>query len=146
MQRLFSTFPAGWPGVGLLIWRAAVGLTLIVQGSAYLDEPQGLGLAAWITLVLVLGIGGLLVLGFLTPLAGSLAILCCLGATFVPLPRGNWDLFNGNPLSLDVVVMAVAVALLGPGAFSLDSRLFGRREVIIPRWMPSPNPTLTTGR
>jgi hypothetical protein len=28
--------------------------------------------------------------------------------------------------------MAVAVALMGPGAFSLDARLFGRREIVIP--------------
>jgi len=26
----------------------------------------------------------------------------------------------------------VAIIILGPGAFSVDSRLFGRREVIIP--------------
>jgi hypothetical protein len=29
-------------------------------------------------------------------------------------------------------VMAIAVVCLGAGAFSLDSRLFGRREIIIP--------------
>jgi len=29
--------------------------------------------------------------------------------------------------------MAAAIALLGPGAFSLDSYLFGRREVVISR-------------
>jgi hypothetical protein len=29
--------------------------------------------------------------------------------------------------------MALAVALIGPGAYSLDARLFGRREIIIPR-------------
>jgi hypothetical protein len=30
------------------------------------------------------------------------------------------------------VVLAAAVLCLGPGAFSVDARLFGRREVIIP--------------
>jgi hypothetical protein len=29
--------------------------------------------------------------------------------------------------------MAAATALLGPGAYSLDARLFGRREIIIPQ-------------
>ncbi len=138
MQRLFSTFPGGWPGIGLLILRATMGLTLIVQGFAGLGEPKGLGIVAWATLVLAPGIGGLLVLGLLTPLAGSIAIPCCLCATFMPVPSGNAHLFNGNPLSLDVTVMAGAIALLGPGAFSLDARLFGRRKVIIPRWVPSP--------
>jgi hypothetical protein len=31
-----------------------------------------------------------------------------------------------------MVVDATAIALLGPGAFSLDARLFGRREILIP--------------
>jgi len=30
-----------------------------------------------------------------------------------------------------MIVTAVAIALLGPGAFSLDGRLFGRREIVI---------------
>lgn len=28
--------------------------------------------------------------------------------------------------------MSLALLMLGPGAFSLDARLFGRREIIIP--------------
>jgi len=31
------------------------------------------------------------------------------------------------------VILAAAIALLGPGAFSLDARLFGRREIVIPK-------------
>jgi hypothetical protein len=31
-----------------------------------------------------------------------------------------------------LLVDAAALALLGPGALSLDARLFGRREIIIP--------------
>lgn len=31
-----------------------------------------------------------------------------------------------------VIILAAAIALLGPGAFSLDARLFGRREIVIP--------------
>lgn len=31
------------------------------------------------------------------------------------------------------VTIPIAVAFLGPGAFSLDARLFGNREIIIPR-------------
>jgi hypothetical protein len=32
-----------------------------------------------------------------------------------------------------VIVDAIALALLGPGAHSIDAWLFGRREIIIPR-------------
>jgi hypothetical protein len=115
LQRLFSTFPSVWAGVGLFILRTAMGLTLSVQGSAYLDESQGMGIAAWASLLLALGIGGPLVLGFLTPLASSMAILFCLGAIFTPLPHCNLNLFNGNPLTFDVMAMAAAIGLLGPG-------------------------------
>lgn len=63
--------------------------------------------------------GALLLLGFFTPIAGvasGLAVLLLGGA----LPR----VFVG--------IVALAVVLLGPGAFSVDSRLFGRREIVIP--------------
>jgi len=32
---------------------------------------------------------------------------------------------------LNLAIICIALALLGPGAFSLDARLFGRREIII---------------
>lgn len=64
--------------------------------------------------------GALLLVGFLTPIAG--------------LVSGVSVLLSGDGLSdVLVVIVAVAVVLLGPGAFSVDSRLFGRREVVIPR-------------
>jgi uncharacterized membrane protein YphA (DoxX/SURF4 family) len=34
-------------------------------------------------------------------------------------------------------VVSISLILLGPGAFSLDARLFGRREIIIPE-IPRP--------
>jgi hypothetical protein len=34
---------------------------------------------------------------------------------------------------IQVVALAVVVALLGPGALSVDARLFGMREIVIPR-------------
>jgi hypothetical protein len=33
---------------------------------------------------------------------------------------------------LEVIIPAITVALLGPGAFSLDARMFGRREILVP--------------
>jgi hypothetical protein len=57
---------------------------------------------------------------------GALAIV----ATGLPVP--------GSPVvntALDAtlfVPLATAIALLGPGSLSVDARLFGRREIIIP--------------
>lgn len=39
--------------------------------------------------------------------------------------------FASMPASLHMIAIASAVALLGPGAFSVDSRIFGRREIVI---------------
>jgi uncharacterized membrane protein YphA (DoxX/SURF4 family) len=138
LKRLYSTFPGGWPGIGLLLLRLALGVTLIIQGSAYLLELRDLKLGTWAVCLLALGSGISLLMGFLTPVASAWAVLGGMGITFLWLPVPSWHFFNGNPLSLDVIIMALAAIFLGPGAFSLDARLFGRRKIIIPRSSPSP--------
>jgi len=73
-----------------------------------------------------------LLLGYLTPVAAALAALMTLGAGLVwppPLSLGP-DAFRLSFALL--MVIAVALVCLGPGAFSLDARNYGRREIIIP--------------
>ncbi len=118
MQRLFSSFPRGRPGVGLLLLRAAVGVSLIVHGRACLaGEALVAGLLAMLT-------GAAILIGFMTPLAALLA-------EFVFI--GNPDVLGGGPATIYLIVMAAALFLLGPGAWSLDARWFGRREIVIPQ-------------
>jgi uncharacterized membrane protein YphA (DoxX/SURF4 family) len=85
----------------------------------------------WLVGLLAILSGALLLIGLLTRLACVLVGLSSVGLLRAPsLSLITFD--TGLSLFL-VVIISAALLLLGPGAFSLDSRLFGRREIIIPR-------------
>ena len=85
-------------------------------------------------------VGTALLIGFLTPIAGASASLANLAIGI------SWFLTSGENAhdktvpALYLVVISIAITLLGPGAFSLDARLFGRREIIIPEASRPPLP------
>jgi uncharacterized membrane protein YphA (DoxX/SURF4 family) len=117
----------------MLLLRAAVGIASLVQGGLFIADQTGAVLENWTVGLALAGSGGLLLVGFLTPLAGVLVALITLavGVSWFRPPATN--LFDAPlPIAL-VVAVAASVAFLGPGSFSLDCRLFGRREIIIPR-------------
>lgn len=41
-------------------------------------------------------------------------------------------LFDSKLVTFQATAILVAMAFLGPGAFSLDARLFGWKEIVIP--------------
>ncbi|MGC2659405.1 MAG: hypothetical protein WA324_15725 [Bryobacteraceae bacterium] len=65
-------------------------------------------------------------IGALTPTACVLAILFA-GS------RPRWWEISTWPLSFLIVSVLAAIAILGPGAYSIDARLFGRRKLTIGR-------------
>jgi hypothetical protein len=111
MQKFFSAFPSGSPGLGLLLLRALIVLRFFTAD---------LNLPGWL-LVVFAPVGICLLLGVLTPIA---AVIIGLGAL-------TSAIVFSNSVAVVMTILAVAIALLGPGAFSVDARLFGRRELLI---------------
>jgi uncharacterized membrane protein YphA (DoxX/SURF4 family) len=133
---MFSTFPDGWPGTGLVLLRVACGALLTLQGVAYLVDYFSQRSAALVLALLAVGSGILLLIGCLTRLAAIVASLVCASGVFGWLPAPGLDFLAARLTYILVAIIAVAVICLGPGAFSVDAFLFGRREVVIPRNPP----------
>ena len=115
-----------------MLLRFAVAFSAIAQGLLGLSASSETVLSVWMMALLAVSIGLMVLVGFLTPLAG-------LAAAIGYVVHGASLLFTGDPYrqsqglaAVDLAVISIALVLLGPGAFSLDARLFGRREIIIP--------------
>ena len=119
MQRLFSTFANGWPGAGLLLQRILTATLLIRLGvielmgtsSTFSMIPQLLGAGA----------GILLLAGLWTPVVGTLIAVIELWVT-ITHASDPW-------ISIVLATLGVTAAMIGPGAWSLDARLFGRKHM-----------------
>jgi uncharacterized membrane protein YphA (DoxX/SURF4 family) len=110
----------------------------VVQGVVYLSDHNNLNLEIWFAGILAVASGVLLLIGFLTPAASALMALAVMGIALSWFPPPAPHLFDAPLPAVLVMVIAAAVALLGPGALSLDCRLFGRREIIIPQAVRPP--------
>ena len=121
MRRLFSTFARGAPGAALLLMRVVAGATLIALAIVTLAAE--LSVVTGVVAALSAGIGILLLLGLWTPIAGALAALVACGDA----------LSNPGDTGFHILLATLgsALALLGPGAWSMDARLFGWKRVEI---------------
>jgi hypothetical protein len=124
------------PGVGLLLLRTAVGATTLAQGGAYL--AGGNALVNWVVGTLAITSGAALFIGFLTPVAALLVSLGAAALALSWLPTPIPAVLGDRLGTVLLMIVATAVALLGPGGCSLDSFLFGRREIVIPHDSRSP--------
>ncbi len=130
---MFSTFPDGWPGTGLVLLRFACGALLTVQGVAYVVDYSSQRPAAWLLALLAFSSGILLLIGCLTRIAAVVASIACASGVFAWAPAPSLDFFTARLPGILVAVVALALICLGPGAFSVDAIRFGRREVVIPK-------------
>ena len=144
MSSLHPTFPGGRSGIGLLFLRSAIAATILVQAIAYVPQLPDMKLTVLASSVFLLGCGLAVLFGLFTPFSSVIAGLVASALAFSWLPPPNFNLFSNNPLTFDVIAMSAVCLLLGPGAFSLDSHLFGRRKIVIPRSSSSSISSIST--
>lgn len=113
-------FPVGRAGIALLLLRLGVAGSCIANGMAVWPSAA----SSWLSLVFLLP-AFLLIFGFLTPYG---AAFCCLIES-VSLAKIGLD--HGSPVIM-TLVNSIVVALGGPGGYSIDARIFGRRLLVIP--------------
>jgi uncharacterized membrane protein YphA (DoxX/SURF4 family) len=81
---------------------------------------------------LIVFAGTALIAGVVTPIAGSSVALVSVAMAMSLVPSPLVSVLD-DPMSLAfLTIIAIAIVLLGPGAYSIDARLFGRREIVIP--------------
>ena len=118
MQRLFSSFADGLPGAGLLMQRLLVGAALLysvaMTPAGALDAPQVIGALA----------GLLLIAGLWTPIAGTVTACAEAWTAFVSPAHAG--------IAAALAVLGVTLALIGPGGWSVDARLYGRKHFTPP--------------
>ena len=123
LQRLFSTFADGWPGAGLLLQRVLTSTILLYFGSSHLLETARLVPSLPYLTAAVAGV--FLLLGLWTPVAG---ITIATVELWISLA------WSGNSLTAIMLAgLGATAAMIGPGLWSIDARLYGRKHLQDPR-------------
>lgn len=116
-------FPRGGPGVGLLFLRIATAAMFALNVThPFLRSSSTL---YWVAVSLIALITFSICIGFLTPFLAAVACAAAVANLFLADQPGNF-------VYLLRILIAAALFFLGPGAYSLDARLFGLRVTVMP--------------
>jgi hypothetical protein len=119
LRRLYSTFAGSWPGIGLLLMRCVVGAVLLVGPGLEMWHEPSLPIALSSAPLALAGL--LLVVGLWTPLAGVIVAVIQISQILR---------VDEHPVAgLLIGTIAAGLAMLGPGRWSVDARLFGWRRI-----------------
>jgi hypothetical protein len=107
-------FPDGAPGVALVLLRVAV----VLQLASLLPEIVDRAFDDGVLIALLCIPFAALLLGLCTPVAAAFGAFCGLVATTM----------DADIASVAAMSTSLALVLLGPGAYSIDARRYGRRR------------------
>ncbi|AYE49965.1 MULTISPECIES: DoxX family protein [Priestia] len=129
--------------IGLLLIRLVIGLSFMAHGTQKLFGWFGghglkgtggwfesIGMKPGVRMALMAGLselvgGALFAAGLLTPL-GALLIAGTMVMAIVKVhgPNGYWATQNGYEYNLTLLVVAIGVAIAGPGYYAIDTFIF----------------------
>ncbi|WEZ07059.1 DoxX family protein [Priestia flexa] len=129
--------------IGLLLIRLVIGLSFMAHGAQKLFGWFGghglkgtggwfesIGMKPGVRMALIAGLselvgGALFAVGFLTPLAALMIAGTMLIAIIkVHGPNGYWATQNGYEYNLTLLVVAISIAIIGPGYYAIDALIF----------------------
>ena len=130
MQRLYSMFPHGGPGVGLLLLRLATAAMFALNITHRFSFASPVVYWAIVSAIALISLS--LCVGFLTPI---LAAIACVTAVANILFLADQP---GAVVYILRILTSGALVFLGPGAYSVDAKLFGLRVTVVPARKENP--------
>jgi uncharacterized membrane protein YphA (DoxX/SURF4 family) len=131
LQRPFSRYPVGWPGIGLGILRLVASSSSAFRGVRFLASAKSHGSPFWLLGLAEVCLGTGIALGILTPVFSAFAAATFIYSAIPAIASQACDLGMNSLAVIPMVSIPLALVFTGPGAYSLDAWLFGRREIVI---------------
>jgi uncharacterized membrane protein YphA (DoxX/SURF4 family) len=113
-----------------LLLRSLLGATVAWQAWGFMTGMPVPQAGSWTLAWLAPLSGAFLVAGWLTPASSALAGVSLTLIAIASDPVTASTLPLNDVATACMTVVALALALLGPGAYSIDARWFGRREIV----------------